>query len=84
MSKKLRNQAKYDEACEALKALGLTPGDFCIMALAVDVVRFVNIQTDEDDEVNLAYVIGAFAGDNNAYETLESELSDAWAMLEEA
>lgn len=84
MSKKLRNQAKYDEACEALKALGLTPGDFCTMALAVDVVRFVNDQTDEDDEVNLAYVIEAFAGDDNAYETLEGELSDAWAMLEEA
>lgn len=84
MSKKLRNQAKYDEACEALKALGLTPGDFCTMALAVDVVRFVNDQTDEDDEVNLAYVLEAFAGDSNAYETLEGELSDAWAMLEEA
>lgn len=84
MIRKLRNQAKYDEACEALEALGLTPGDFCTMALAVDVVRFVNDQTDEDDEVNLAYVIGAFADDGNAYETLEGELSDAWAMLEEA
>ena len=84
MTKNLKDQAKYDEACEALEALGLTPGDFCTMALAVDVVRFVNDQTDEDDEVNLAYVIEAFAGDSNAYETLEGELSDAWAMLEEA
>lgn len=84
MTKKLNNQARYDEACEALKALGITPGAFCIMALAVDVATFVNNQTDEDDEVNLGFVIEAFADDGNAYETLEGELSDAWAMLEEA
>lgn len=83
MTKNLKDQAKYDEACEALKALGITPGDFCIMSLAVDVATFVNNQTDEDDEVDLDYVIGVFADDGNAYETLEGELSDAWAMLED-
>lgn len=81
MTKNLKDQAKYDEACEALKALGITPGAFCLMTLAVDVATFVN---DQPDEAKLDYVIEVFADDGNAYETLEGELSDAWAMLEEA
>lgn len=86
MAKKLIKQDLYMQACSKLNELGLKPSDFCIMTLANDIIDFVNDVNNQDmmgGEIGLADTVGAFCEDNMAYEALQGEIEDAWAMLED-
>ena len=81
MTKTLKQQALYDSAVQSLKALGLTPGEFCTMALASDICKSVS-ELDDGSDYDLTDTIEVFCGDNMAYETLEAQIQDAWLLIE--
>ena len=82
MTKYLKQQALYDSAVQSLKALGLTPGDFCSMALATDICQFITEAEAWAEPANLEDVTEVFCGADMAYETLETQVRTAWGLIE--
>ena len=81
MTKKLKDQAKYDQAVLALEALGLTPGALCTMTRAMDIVQVL----DEPELVPKNPVLQDLLDlwEDSVYDNFEYKLKEAWSMLED-
>lgn len=79
MTKKLIEQALYDQACEALSLLGLTPAKFCVMTRAMDIVETFADPENFAGEPSLDDLMNLWEDSLN--DDWESELKEAWGML---
>lgn len=73
----MANELLFAKACLALKDLGLSVGDFCVLARAQDVKTWLA----EAGPMSLEDTVEAFCGDGMAYETMSAEIADAWELL---
>ena len=73
----MTNELLFAKACLGLKDLGLSVGDFCLLALAQDVKAMLA----ENGPMSLEDTIEAFCGDGMAYEVMSAEIADAWELL---
>ena len=73
----MTNELLFAKACLALKDLGLSVGDFCVLARAQDVKTWLA----EAGPMSLEDTVEAFCGDGMAYETMSAEIADAWELL---
>ena len=81
MSKKLRNQAKYDQAVQALQALGITPEGLQIMTRATEMAKICAMPELVPKDPKLQDFLDLW--DDAVYDFFEYELKEAWAMLED-
>ena len=73
----MTNELLFAKACLALKDLGLSVGDFYVLARAQDVKTWLA----EAGPMSLEDTIEAFCGDGMAYETMAGEIAEAWELL---
>ena len=81
MTKKLKDQAKYDQAVKALEALGITPGAFCLMTRAMDIVQALEEPDLLEPGANFQDLFDLW--EDSAFDDFEYELKEAWEMLED-
>ncbi len=81
MAKKLKEQAKYDQAVKLLAELNFTPATFCKMVRAMDLVTALESADECFHNATLPDFIEVWS--DSAYDDFEYELKEAWAMLED-
>lgn len=81
MTKKLKEQAKYDQAVKLLAELDLTPDQFHIMSRAMDMAKICAMPELVPKDPKLQDFMDLW--DDCVYDDFEYELKEAWAMLED-